>query len=85
MSSLHRASTDALITMHVVFYPNIMTAICEATRPDLICIVETWLDDSILDNDISLPNYQLFRLDRKRYGGGIAVYVHRSFAFIGCC
>ena len=56
-------------------------AVCVATKPDIICIVETWLDDSISDNDLSLSNYQLFRLDRNyRHGGGIAVYVHCLFS-----
>jgi hypothetical protein len=31
-----------------------------------ICISETWLDDSIADDLVELPGYQLFRRDRKR-------------------
>ena len=42
-----------------------LRAVCVATKPNIICIVETWLDDSIPDNDLS---YQLFRLDRNRHG-----------------
>ena len=31
-----------------------------------------------MDNEIVLSGYQLFRLDRNRHGGGVAVYVHDS-------
>ena len=30
---------------------------CEATKSDMIGIVETWLDSSVSDNELSLPNY----------------------------
>ena len=39
-----------------------LRAVCVAIKPDIICIVETWLDDSMSDNDLSLSNYRLFRL-----------------------
>ena len=56
-----------------------LRGVCEATKPDIICIVETWVDDSVSDNDLSISNYQLFRLDRNRHGGGIAIYIHIFF------
>ena len=40
-----------------------LRAISEATKPDIICIVETWLDNNIPDNELFLSDYQLFRLD----------------------
>ena len=46
--------------------------VSEATKPDIICLVETWLDNDVLNNEIFLSNYQLFRLECNRYGGGIA-------------
>ena len=52
-----------------------LRSVSDATKPDIICIVETWLDNNILDNEPILSNYQLFRLDRNRHGGGIAIYV----------
>ena len=58
-----------------------LRAISETTKPDVICIVETWLDNEITDNEICLTNYHLFRLDRNRHGGGIAIYVH---SFLSC-
>ena len=51
-----------------------LQVICEATRPDVICIVVTWLDDNVIDNEVVLSGYQLFWLDRNRRGGGMAVY-----------
>ena len=72
--------------IHIIYYnacsllPKLdeLQVVCEATRPDVICIVETWLDISVIDNEIVLSGYQLFRLDRNRHGGGVAVYVHDS-------
>ena len=47
-------------------------------KPDLICIVKTWLSDDVNDNELLLPGYQQFRLDRNRHGGGIILYVCSS-------
>ena len=55
-------------------------AVSEATKLDIICIVETWLDSVITDNEVDLPDYQLFRLDRCGRGGGIAIYVRTSLS-----
>ena len=49
--------------------------LCEATKPDIVCIVETWLDDRVSDSELSLDNYQPFRFDRNRHGSGVAIYV----------
>ena len=40
----------------------IFKAVSEATKPDIICIVETWLDSVITDDEVDFPDYQLFRL-----------------------
>ena len=45
------------------------------TKPDVICTVETWLDDNINDGEISITDYNICRLDRNRHGGGLAFYV----------
>ena len=49
-------------------------------KPDIICIVETWLDESISDNEVGIQNYDIVRLDRNRHGGGILIYVNSSFS-----
>ena len=50
-------------------------------NPDIICIVESWLDPSILDNEISIVNYSLVRLDRSRHGGGVLLYIKDNLPF----
>ena len=35
-----------------------------------MCVVETWLGEEITDSEISLPDYQLYRL---RHGGGVHI------------
>ena len=50
-------------------------------HPHVICLCETWLDHSIADTELFLPNYSLIRRDRNRHGGGIALYIHSSLGF----
>ena len=50
-------------------------------KPDILCIVEIWLDNSIDDKEISIPGYHSIRLDRNRHGGGIAIYVFQLLSF----
>ena len=50
-----------------------------AESPDIICVVETWLSNSI--SDAELANYQCVRRDRDRHGGGVLMYIHSSLAF----
>jgi len=57
-----------------------LRAIVESQRPSVICIVETWLSSEIRDQEISLPEYQVIRLDRNRHGGGILIYVHNAIS-----
>lgn len=47
-------------------------------NPDVICVVETWLAEEINSSEISLANYQLFRLDRNRHGGGVLMYIRNN-------
>ena len=44
----------------------------------IICVSETWLDRTIEDDIVSLPDYQLFRKDRDRHGGGVTIYALNS-------
>ena len=59
-----------------------LRAVCVTSKPDIICIVEIWLDNNISDNELAMQDYQLFRLDRNRHGGGIALYVHLAFTLV---
>ena len=49
-----------------------------ATNADIVCIVETWLDATILNAEIYIPGYQIVRKDRNHHGGGILLYVKTS-------
>lgn len=49
--------------------------IFENSSVDCICISETWLTESIPDSLISLNRYKVFRADRKKHGGGVAIYI----------
>ena len=41
-----------------------------------IMVTETWLDDSVLDAEVQIPGYDIFRADRKgRRRGGAATYL----------
>ena len=44
-------------------------------KPDVICVVETWLNSGVTDNELILPNCQLFPRDRNRQGGGVYSYL----------
>lgn len=45
--------------------------VCATENPDIICIVESWLDSAIEDNELCIDGYNIVRLDRNRHGGGI--------------
>ena len=40
------------------------------------CIVKSCLSEDIEDSELYIPDYQVLRLDRNRYGGGIFIFVH---------
>jgi hypothetical protein len=44
---------------------------------DILCIVETWLQNHIDDNNVSLPGYNLIRRDRY----GVCVYIRNTINF----
>lgn len=48
------------------------------SKMDIICMSETWLDESINDQMIAIDGYKLFRNDRNRHGGGICVYLRHN-------
>ncbi len=50
-----------------------------------LCFTETWLSETIPDNVLHLPGYQLFRSDRitkltgKTRGGGLCFYINEGW------
>ena len=50
---------------------------------DILRIVETWPQNHIDDNIVSLPGYNLIRRDRReRIHGGVCVYIRNTFNFL---
>ena len=54
-------------------FDELICTICATCKPDMVCLVESWLCDDINDNEIKIPRYQ-HRLDRNRHGGGVLMY-----------
>ncbi len=50
----------------------------KSTNTDILVLSETWLKKSITDKDIANKGYNVFRCDRSRKGGGIAIYVKHN-------
>lgn len=46
---------------------------------DVLSINETRLDNTISNDEVSIPGYNLFRKDRSRHGGGVAIYTRDVF------
>ena len=55
--------------------------IAAAHSPHLIAICETWLDKTISDDELLIPDFSLIHRDRDRHGGGIAVFIHECLSF----
>ena len=46
----------------------------------MITISETWLNCSVLDLEIEIPGYNVFRVDRQdKRGGGVCIYARQGF------
>ena len=57
---------------------ELYSTLCIDQKFQIICVSETWLDTTIENDIVSLPDYQLFRKGRDRHGGGIAIYALNS-------
>lgn len=47
---------------------------------DVICVSETWFQPELEDSLFALNSYQLFRADRGRRGGGVAIYIKKDIS-----
>ncbi len=45
---------------------------------DIIGVSETWLTQSVTDEDINLESYDVYRKDRNGRGGGVCIYVNSA-------
>jgi len=56
---------------HTVFSQNI----------DILCLNETFLDNTITDHEMGINGYTSLRKDRTRHGGGVAMYIKDTINF----
>ena len=70
MCSLCPSSSDKLEDLH--------NTLCINQQCDVIAVTETWLDGNISDKQVELPEHQVFRKDRDRKRGGVALYINNS-------
>ena len=61
-----------------------LRCIAATTTPNIIAVVETWLDSDILESELTIPGYIMFRNDRSRHGGGVAFYISDTL-HVKCC
>ena len=47
---------------------------------DLIHHNESKIDSSIRDSEININIYSIIRLDRRRFGGGVAIYIKNTIS-----
>ena len=48
------------------------------TKPQIVCVTESWLDSSITDNELCIDEYSIVRLDRNRHGEEVILYVDHT-------
>ena len=80
-------STKSIPTGFSVFHSNtrsIYNSLCDLKdftsdyKPSILALSETWLDTSVVDAELTIKGYSLYRKDRNRHGGGVAVYLKSS-------
>jgi hypothetical protein len=55
--------------------------IARTSHPAVLAVSESWLDDSITDEEIKIDGYSIVRRDRNRNGGGVCAYITNNIAF----
>ena len=48
---------------------------------DIICVNETWLDNTVNNHEVELDGYDLVRKDRNRHGGGVAMFIRSTINY----
>ena len=56
-----------------------------ASNFDIFAGSESWLNDTIIDSEIAIEGYQVYRKDRPNsIGGGVCLYVKNEYDFTVC-
>ena len=77
-AAVKKKAMDFLTVIHVntrslLGHFDDVAALVTTEHPHILALSETWLDTSVSDAEIHLPGYRLFRFDRNRCGGGVAM------------
>lgn len=51
------------------------SSLAESNNIHILAISESHLDSSFDDSEVAINGYNLFKRDRGKYGGGVAIYV----------
>ena len=54
---------------------------CERHKPHILTLNETWLGASFDNDELLMPGYGIFRNDRNKFGGRMAIYVDENLAY----
>lgn len=65
---------------YTILYVTSKILLCKS-KPDILTLSQSWLDNSVLDNEFALADYSLHRKDRNCHGGGIAMYLKSSLSY----
>ena len=52
-----------------------------STNAAIIAVTETWLDNTICDNEVCIPGYSIQRKDRNPEGGGVCILIKMILNF----
>ena len=58
-----------------------LRSLVSKASPAVVAISESWLDESVPDNEINIQEYTVLRHDRNRCGGGVCIYVRNDIGF----
>ena len=52
-----------------------LRTVAVSATPSIIALCETWLDESVPDSALFIPNFHMIQRDRNRHGGGLLLYI----------
>ena len=81
ISQKHNLKIGCLNVRSLVHKVDQMQVFIDKHDFDILAINESWLDDTILDNEISLKSYIVLRNDRRKKGGGVCFYIKSGIKF----
>ena len=71
----------SLNVYHMMRHFEELKLLPENDNTDIIGINETKLDETIHDSDIKMPDYNIIRKDRDKFGGGVVMYICESLNY----